>query len=270
MANAYSYPTANRFLSLPESSITVTGATATNRGRLTDGLVDKQWNSEAVGSFTIDFDLGSAGITLDGIALINHNGIEEGTTVQVKAAEDSGFSVNVVTPKSTSQLYGKNSVLQFTALSTKRYWRLEIVGAGGSVEFKCGEIWGYSKALLTRGLVYGDSKEQLFKTVYGESDTGRQFGHFLAGPIVKRRLMWGELTASERNEIVAMHAAVKGNARQLLWIESHETGSAAAAEAQQECYVGRLLDPLNAINSDYNLYTGLELTFLEESRGVGL
>jgi hypothetical protein len=84
------------------------------------------WRSAAAAlTPTIDVDLGVAAI-YDYIALLNHN-FTSGATIQIKGADDSAFSSNVVTD--TLTFNGVNLREFLAAARTKRYVRISIADA---------------------------------------------------------------------------------------------------------------------------------------------
>lgn len=275
MPLVHAYCVANAFAGLPESSIVPSAGSSTNRGRMVDGRVDRQWDTGVIGAswtLTVVFDYGSA-ISLVGIAALNHNGTDAlPITMRVRAADDAAISVGVVTPWAAVNMRATNAVAAFSATS-KRYWEVRWVSGVTPTSFKIGELFAMATATqLSRHVVYGSGGEQLFKTNFAESPTGRLMGGKLSGPLKARHLVWEDLSAANLLELETMHAAANGNGRDLFWVEHWDPAgtSGLTADQRQECYYGRFLeDRLRHAVTDYDLYGGVQLTLREQTRGVG-
>ncbi len=274
MALQHAYSVGSRFRSLAESAITLSAGNAANKGRLIDGRVDRQYESTAITNLNIDFDFGSA-VSLQGIALLNHN--LDGAALSsflIRSADDAAFSVNANTVFSNTTLRATNVFCVHSSTTARRYWRITI-NHSGSYNKKIGEVYAVAATggttpitALSRRVIYGNGGSQSFRTTFAESPYGRLMGGVLSGPLKSRRLLWEDLTLSQKNEILTMHAAANGNGSDLLWVEDYD---GTAHSTSQECYFGRFMeDELQYTESDYGLYSGLGLTLREQTRGVGV
>lgn len=246
----FAYATTNRLTGLAAASFTVsTGAGPANDTRLylNDGQMAAQYTlNSGTTTEAIDIDLGAAQ-SVSAIAILNHNLAALGSpTVTVTAADNAGFSVGVVTPKATTTLNTtspkhKDHVLQFGAVS-KRYWRITFTHSL-STSLKIGELFAAaSTTQLTRGQIDGSGEGFKAIGVANEMQYGSVRSLFFAGPVRRRRLRFQDWTEAQKNELLTMWSAVNGPFSPLLWIESYEAVSTAAATAQQECIFGRLRD----------------------------
>lgn len=272
MALLHAYSIASKFLSYPGAQIVMGGAStpsSTNRTRLVDGRQDKRWSSGALlaGAWNITVDSGGGAISLDGIALLNHTGIQGNITIT--GADDVAHTVNVVTYVNAAGLRAVNASYQWNSAS-KVSWRIAGVMASPGA-FEIGELYSFSRTSLARAIVYGRSKGQQFFATQDESDVGRMTGHALSGKLARLGLVWEDLTETQKDEIMTMHEAVAGTAADLLWLQKAYDGSAEATPyPMQECYLGRFLEKqLDPIESDFGTWNAIRLTFREQTRGVG-
>lgn len=269
MAFQHAYMTTSKLAGLADAAITVSAGTTTNRGRLVDSRVDKTFAPGSVASgWNIKFDLGSAQ-AITAFAILNHNLATFSAVCKIEGADDSAISANVVTFKSDTTLRANDAILQGESVS-RRWWRLTFTWSA-SQSPTIGEIYAGVSSVISRFTTFGNERGRVHKTVLNESDYGMLFGNFLSGPIRTRTLIWEDLSETEKDEIVAMHSAVKGNAFPLVWAEIYEASSSAADSAHQETIFGHFTESnLDAKESDYNLYGQISLTVLEQTKGVGL
>ena len=248
---------------------------ATQRPLLVDGRMDKQVvftvDSEAI----IGVDFGTA-ITLTGWALLNHNLANLGAgTVTISAANDSGFTSGVVVAKATTTLNftpprHRDHVLQFAAVS-RRYWSLEFQH-GSIFQMRLGELFPFvASTQLTRGYTDGSSEPEEILSVGAQMMYGERRDVFLGGPMRHKRMRFQDYTTANNAELLAMWRATQGPVNPLLWIESYEAVSTAAAVAQQDCIYGKLeLQTFEAPFTDFDLVQPPELIIRQKGRGAGL
>jgi hypothetical protein len=276
MSLQHSYMVTNLLAGLAPSAFSVdlgSGVVAVTSTYLNDARSDQLWRPGSVvaSDWSLFVDLGSAQ-AVSAVALININS-PASAAVEIIGADNAAMSTNPVSAKANSQLatpddYTRSYVLQFPSV-TKRYWQLSFETSDPwSVEL--GEVFFGVPTALTRAIVQGARKRRIHKTTQNESDAGVMFGHRLAGPHLLRELRWEDVSAAEAEEIVAMHDAAHGNARNLLWIETVGSSSSAATSAEQECVYGRFVEPeIGQTEDDYLRFGDLGLTIREHSRGVG-
>lgn len=275
---AFAYATTNQLTGLAASAVTVTtgaGPADDTRLYLFDGKLAGQYTLTA-GTTTevMRFDLGSAKAVC-AIAVLNHNiAALGGGTITVRAADDSGFTTGVVTPKASTTVNTtapkhKDTALQF-ASATKRYWELTFTHSL-STALKLGELFfAAASTQLTRGQIDGSGERESFITADIQMQFGASQSLFFAGPIRSKRLKTQDWRSAERDEALALWRAVKGPVTPFLWLESYEATSTAAAVEQQDCIFGRLkLPEFEWSWTDYNLTQTPELIIASEGRERG-
>lgn len=270
----HAYATANKATGLAAAAFTWSTGTTTNRAYLNDGRMDKTFSvgSSSSGANVI-IDLGSA-MALTAVAVLNSN-IASATapTLKVEGADDVGMSTNLVVAKaattlSTTAPRHKDHVLQFASV-TKRYWRLTWTWTG-SFTLTLGELYLAVPTALTRASIYGDQDREEFITTRFTSYSGWKKGLFLAGPIRGRRLVFDDLSDSERAEVHAIIRATYGGAMPLLWCEKYEASATAAAAAYQDCIFGRVEGAIaSSTEFDFSRFSVDPLEIRSEGRGVG-
>lgn len=275
---SYGWAVTNALASLAASAFTFTsGPNDDTRLYLRDRRMGKQFVCTAASSsVTITVDLGTA-TSLKGWALLNHNLASFGSaiTVATSAADDSGFSVGVVTPKSTTTLdftrpHDKDFVLQFPAVS-KRYWRLGISWTGTKT-LKIGELFAYSSVTtLSRKDIYGASSDgAAIRVAQAESDNMEPRAYLLAGPQRTKKLSFSDLSDSERAELEAMWLAAQGPVSPVLFVtDVNETTSAATASEQDVLFAKLDLDAFVYNFTDYSRFGVPALTLRNLAREVG-
>ena len=270
------YATANALTGLAATAFTWSSGYTTGRSRLNDGLQDElaagSASAQAPGQ-TLAVDLGSA-TALVGVALLNHNLAAAGYNVKVEGADDSGFSVNLVTAKAATTIettapWHKDAVLQFPSV-TKRYWRLTFSG-GGSLTVTLGELqFLTSITTLSRQPIYGGyAQTERYVTNRVESRTGQTRSTYLAGPIRSLRLPFKDSSTSQKAELFTMWRATRGGTSRLLWLEYIESDSFSGSYDAQHCLWGRVQETLGWVNADYGLYDVDGLELIGEGREVG-
>lgn len=271
MGHAYAYQNILSFLSA--SSFTWAAGTTTNRSFLNDGEMAKQFELASTTGHVVVIDLGAA-FAMRGFALLNHNAAADGgASLQIKGADDSGITSNVVTPYSltaldTTEPAHKDHVALFSGAVTKRYWQLTIA-AVGSFAFRLGEIYGMQSGTvvdLSRKKLYGHGETEEFFINKAESDVGWSRSTYLAGPRRTKRLPFADLTLSERREMMTMWRRARGGANPLLWIEDATSPGTAAT---QECLYGRMQPTVEWSESDFGLYAPAEFELTSLAREVG-
>lgn len=273
---SHAYVATNQFGSLAAAAFTWSNAAATNRSRLNDGRMDSIFSVGVVaGGVNVVIDMGAA-VSLAGIALLGTNIASAGgtPTAQVKAADDAAITVNVVTPKAVTTLNvgdhrKRDHVLQWAAVS-KRYWQILWTWTG-NFALTIGELFAYAAPTqLSRGVVYGDRERIIKKTTAIEFDDGEVRGNYLSGGLRTRFLPFKELTQSQTNELFLMWDAANGNVGSLLWVNSYEAVSTAAASSEQDCIWGRFSKAeFGWAVPDLNLYDPDALELRSLGRQIG-
>lgn len=276
---SHAYSTTNALTSLAASAFTWSNAATTNRSYLNDGRMDRRFavGASVASGINVVIDLGSA-TALMGFAVLNSNCAvqKSDAALRVRAADDAGISVNVVTAKAASTLYSslaprnKDHVLQFASVS-KRYWELTWTWTGNVTNFSIGELWAYaSSTTLSRRTIYGSGEGKKFYTASEQFQVGERRALFLGGPQRVLSMLFSDLTSSQRDELDAMWVAVNGNVAPFLWIDSYEAAATAAATTEQNCVFGRLdEDELHFPQDDFGIYSMKGFTLRSAGREAG-
>jgi hypothetical protein len=268
---AHGYAVTNAASGLAATAFTFTSMTASNKQFLNDAAMDGVCSAtSAATTRSIDIDLGSAR-ALVGVALLNHNMAGwDAPAIGVYAADDAAFSVNFATAKNGSFITqaapeDRDCILQFPSV-TRRYWRLEFE-SGATEALRLGELMLLSSITsLSRLKAYGWSEAEEYVSNRAAMRTGNARASFLAGPIRSKRLPFVDMQgASQREELMAMWRAAKGDVTPLLWVEYIESTTAGGSAAGQECLWGKLQPSLSWRETDYTLYDVDAL----ELRGLG-
>lgn len=277
---AHAYVTSNVLTGLAATAFTWSNGATTNRSYLNDGRMDRQMTigGSVASGVTVVVDLGSA-TQLVGVAVLNSNPAVQKTdaTLKVEGADDAAITVNAVTAKSASTLYSslkprnKDHVLQFAAV-TKRYWRLTWTWTGSVTNFRIGELLFFTASTqLTRRTIYGSGEGKKVWSASEQFMTGERRAMFLGGPQRSLSMLFSDLSASQAAELDAMWIAALGNVSPLLWIDSYEAVSTAAAAAEQNCVWGRLDEAELAFpQDDFNIFNmrGFNLRSLGREAGA--
>lgn len=274
---SYAYAIANKLTGLAASAFTwATGPSTSARAYLNDGLMEAQYEcGDRASNNSVVIDLGSA-MSIAGVAILNSNIAQASVpTMLIEAADNSAITTNPVTPKSGTTLNllapnQKEHVLQFSAVS-KRYWRITW-GWGGTFNLKLGEIFLYAApTVLTRTGVYGGvSEEEEIIAAESQGQNGAHRSAFIAGPIREKRFAFADWTESEKNELFTFWRATRGHVTPALFVQSYETGSTAAAVAEQECIFAKFEKARLKWNlTDYSVYGTDELVLRSLAREVG-
>lgn len=241
----FAYATVNRFSGLAASAFTFPtggGPLDASRSYLCDGRMDAQYVFTAYGSTDVIQILFSSPQSLCAIAILNHNLAAIGPGVITITASDDGTTftaVKAATTLNTSAPKQKDSVLQFAAVS-KQYWRITI-GHGLSSGLAIGELYGVGTSTqLSRGQIDGSGESEKMITSVVPMQFGAKKTLFFAGPIRAKKLKVQDFTTAQRDELLTLWRAVKGNVLSFLWIESYEATASAAALSEQDCIFGKL------------------------------
>lgn len=282
---AHGYATSNLLSGLVAGAFTWSNGAVSNRAYVNDGRMD---NRQVVGAsvasgINVIIDLGVTSI-VRGVAILNSNAAVQKTdaAVLIEASSSATFAADVTVLKLATTLYStdspknKDHVLQTanTALS-KQYLRLTWTWTGNVTNFSIGELFAFVKPAatypqLSRRSVYGSGETHDAKVAMSEMQYGGQRGVFLAGPLRQADLNWADLTATQRDELEALHSATYWGARPFLWIPSYEATAVAAAAAEQECIFGRLQRPsFRFTEPDFQLYTPDGFAIRSEGREAG-
>jgi hypothetical protein len=270
------YAVTNAFTALADTAFTWSTADATHRDYLHDGRMDKLMTlTSSIGGVTLVIDLGSAS-PLVGIAVLNSNIATAGgtPTLRVRAADDAGITVNVVTPKvastlNTSAPKHKDHVLQFSSVS-KRYWELTWTWTG-AFQLKVGEVFAFaSSTQLSRTGIYGSGEGEFFRVAQNDMQSGEPRAVFIAGPVRRLALKWKDHSSTERDQLRTLWRTTKGPVTPFLYMPSYEAVSTAAAAAEQEVIYGRLgLTDFDFTQSDFNIYDMPDMVVTSLGREVG-
>lgn len=268
------YAITNALTGLASSAFTLNGMSISALSRLNDGVMDEIADAGGGSSGQyLRIDMGSA-TALVGFALLNHNLATGGCTVEVKGADDSGFTTNVVTAKAASTIntsapYQKDTVLQFPSVS-RRYWKLTFTHSG-SKTISLGEVLAFTSiTTLTRTPMYGAAQQERYLLNRSETRTGHVRTTLLGGPLRDMTLPFKDLEGtSQRDELLNMWRATYGGTLNLLWLDYIESTATAASSTAMQCLWGRLQESLGWSEDDYNLWgvDGLRLVGL--GREVG-
>ena len=279
---SYAYATTNLLTGLAAASFTPTGGPSdATRAYLNDGRMDKTYNFSATASTVkLVIDLGSA-TDAKCLALLNSNIYQAvNPTILIEAADDAAITVNVVTPKAattpgagTGSPAQKDVVLQFVGggVNSKRYWRITWAWSG-TFTLTLGELFmALITTQLARGSAYGSGESEQYFDVSNEMMYGDTRAYLLGGPVRSKMLKFSDFSAADKLEHRIMWTATKNRTGTLLWIESYEATSTAAAIAQQECIFGRIWqpNPWTWTQDDFGVYTPSELEIRSLGREVG-
>lgn len=267
----------NHLDGLAVSNITWSSGYTTNRDRLYDGRQDAPAFGSASPvasgqSLTINFGSARA---VPGIALLNHNLFTGSCTVEVRAADDAGFSVNLVVAKAATTIntqfpYERDTLLQFPPV-TRQYWRI-IFTHSGTKQIQIGELVVLPYLLtLTRNSVYGGHENDLqSKQIRNESEVGSVRVARIAPPLRTVNFNFVDLQGeSQLNELVAMWNATEGGAKgNTLLAEYVDSSSSAGSAASQRCVWGRLQPSWGWGDTDFNVFGPKPFELKQAARGV--
>ena len=258
------------------------GFTPANRTFLNDRRMDEQVlvSASAASGVNVIIDVGGGGAVQPvAVAMLNSNCAvqKSDAALLVEASSNATFAADVNVAKAASTLYSsktpwnKDHVLQWNANHTKRYWRFTWTWTGSVSNFSIGEIFiALATTQLARRSIYG-SGERLDAVVsqvqmqYGGTRSG-----FRGGPVRQLDWQWDDLTASERDELYAMHTASSFGGLPLLFINSYEATATAAAASEQDCVFGRLIQPsYQFAEKDFRLYQPGGFSLRSEGREAG-
>lgn len=281
---SYGYATSNLAKALAAAAFTDGSGLITNGAFLNDGRMDKQatgLSSPYASAFNLVLDFGSA-TSLAGFALLNHNCcVDSGNNsvfVAVDAADDSGFSVNLVHPKTATQLYSgndvndvrrKDHVLQFPAVS-KRWWKLKFTYTA-NLSPAIGEVFAYGGSVtLPRGSIYGSGETEEISSAEVDFKNGNHSAYLLGGPLKTKNYQFADLSLSDQNAFLALWRATKAHTLPFLWLEDVESISSGASSAGQEVVYGRFETPaFQWRQDDYAIYQPPGFNIRSLGREVG-
>lgn len=267
------YAITNALTSLAATAFTWSSAYTTNRARINDGILDELASSassaQASGQ-TLSLNLGSA-TALVGLALLNHNLASGACTVTITAGTDGvtyGTTVKAASTITTTGPNSKDTILQFPSASFQ-YWRFTFAHTGTKI-VTLGEVLALTAiATLSRTTIYGDGENEQAILNKNISATGHQRATFVGGPVRTKRLIYKDLSTSEKAELRAMWAATSYGAANLLWLEFIESTADAATEAAQECLWGKIEDTFEWTQDDYRLFNSNPFNLVGQGREVG-
>lgn len=281
------FATTNLLSSLGASSYTWSNAYAgSDRAYVNDGRLDRRVVvGSATTSINVVIDLGSAQV-MKGIALLNHNAVTTlgaAVAVTVKGATDAGITTSVVTVKAATTLANyfsysareprnKDHLLAWGGSTSKRYWQVALAYTGTITNLSFGEMFAFGAVTqMTRHSQYG-SDDALEHTLATEVSTlsGDKRSNFLAGPIREKRLAWGDMTATQRDQLLSMHRAARGTVANVLWCTNYVESGTAAADSEQDCMLAHLgSSDFSSPQHDYNLFNPSEFVLTSRGREVG-
>lgn len=267
------YAVTNALTSLAATAFTWSSAYTTNRARINDGIMDELASSagsaQASGQ-TLSINLGSA-TAIVGIALLNHNLASGACTVTITAGTDGvtyGTTVKAASTITTTAPNAKDTVLQFPSASFQ-YWRFTFAHTGTKV-VTIGEVLAFTSiTTLSRTSIYGDGENEQAIINKNVTQTGHQRATYVGGPIRTKRLLYKDLSTSEKAELRAMWAATTYGVSNLLWIETIESSADAATAAGMECLWGKIEPVFDWTQGDYRLYDTNPFNVVGQGREVG-
>jgi len=273
----FAYGITNQASGLAAAAFTIpVGAGSLDASRLYfgDGRMDRLYTFTASNAVTLQIDLGSAK-AVSAWAVLNHNfNSLGGGTCKIDAADDVAWTTNIVAVKAASTFAttfpkNKDAVFQF-ASTTKRVWRLTFTNVTtGAV--KIGEVFAIAATTqLSRGMTDGSGERGRFVSGTVELQSGGTQKILFGGPIRRKIFRSQDYTAAQKDELLTLWNATKGDISRFLWIESYEATATAAAAAEQDCIFGRLMLPEFGWSwTDYNLTQPDELVIESEVREWG-
>lgn len=228
---------------------------------------------QTTGTF-IGLDLGAAK-TVGVIALIGHNLGSFYPDVVIIAADDSIFTVNVVTALASAQFQTEryaagNTAFFFPAVYSRRYWRLALF-FGGSQTFRVAELVVGQLTSLGRSNGLGGGEALSYSHQKVTTAQGEVRRRPLSGPFREVTLKLQD--ASEDVELTAWRAMFRagmGGAKPVLWLPYGpelglpDNGHVGIA---QECVFGRLISSeLERSESSPGIWQPGELVLREHGR----
>lgn len=268
----HAYAVTNKAAALAAAAFTWSTGTTTNRSYLIDGRMDRQFALPSTAtSVSVVIDFGTA-VSLTAIAILNSNIAQAtGGSVRVRAATDAGITTSVAAAHATTSVNTtaprhKDHVFTFE-VSPRRYWEVTFSWTG-SFALRIGELFACEATVLTRYTVLGHGEQLPVETTQFKSRSGETRGHYIAGPFRTKRMVFDDLSETERNELVALHLATNGDATPLLWIHRYVPASTDAAD--QDVVYGRRLEPdYGWSESDHLRFDVDELVIRSLGREVG-
>lgn len=208
------------------------------------------WRSAALGSsLTLDF---GADVTIDTVQLFGIGGAVAGWRVGITAASNAAFSAGVVafaantTPLlagSAMPTSGRGNAYVTGPTTTRRYWRIEILDAGGSgVDVSVARVAMGVRVELERNFSFG--------AAFGAKDLGsldfNRRGVLLRARGVKLRTVGLTFSHVRKDELEATLRPLLeylGNTEMVALL----TDPAADAQRQNRAYFGPIVGDLSAI-----------------------
>jgi len=272
---SHGYAVGSALSGLAAGSFTWSSGYTSDRSKLNDTLQDEiaagSSSAQASGQ-TLAWDLGSAQ-ALVGVALLGHNLASGACAVKVEGADDSGFSVNLVTAKAASTITttapnDRDTVLQFPSV-TKRYWRLTFTHSGTKI-IKLGEVLALAAiTTLSRTKAYGHGETERYLQNRNDSPTGSVRSTLLSGPVRTKRIPFKEMAGTaQRDELLSMWRACLGGVLPLLWIETIESSASAATSAGMECLWTKMNASIDWTESDFTIYDVSAFELMGQGREV--
>lgn len=250
MGLQHAYAVTNLCAGLADSAFTWLDGSTTNRSFLHDGVMSQVFSatSRSSGNYVI-VDLGAA-LPVNAIALLNSNIVSAlNPGIYIKSADDAAITINVINNKLTTTPNGqwprdREHILQF-APASKRYWQINWQWTG-VFTLTLGEIFMASTIQPQRYTVYGWSEQpKILRTVFS-GYTGETRASQRGGPLRYLKLPFQDLSEAERNDFLNIMKAAAGGTLPMLWCRQFDNGSVAASNDQQDCVLGRLMQPSDA------------------------
>lgn len=272
---AFAYAVTNLLAPLSSSAFTITTGTwdSATIPYLNDGRLAGLLRCTSSTANTVTIDMGAA-TAISGFAILNHNlGAGSSGTCTVTATNDVTWATGIVTPKASSSLVAtapadKDAVLQFASTS-KRYWRLAFTHSAQALTI--GELIAYSSATqLSRGMLDGSGDGLEIVTTSTKMLYGERVSTFFGGPLRSKTMRFADFTEAQTLEMQTLFLATRGHVTPVLWINSYEAVSTAAAATERDCIYGKV--QLERFDSQWvdHLYKQVpELTVLSLGREAG-
>lgn len=249
------------------------GVGATGNGYLVDGQLRRE--AEALGQSSgmyLTLTAASAALPCNVVALLAHNLCDAPAPVvaQVQAADDAGFTVNVVTAMASRTLSEAGGhrrashALPLNATYTKAYYRVRLFWAGGGTHaVRMGEAFLGLATALPRGLSLGTTEALRFPRRTARGGLGDTW---VAALTTRPQRSW-EVKVDDASDadVAALRALFRrglGGARPVLWMPDWAPAEFRGGN-QYDCLYGRL-------SGDFEVRDGLGASDVAPLRVEGL
>lgn len=250
------YVSVNLLAGLPDGSLASNASAISENWKsyIKDERLDARLWADAEDGLTLTVDLGAAK-AFDVVGLLNHNLGGGAVTAKVEAADDAGFTTNLVTAKAASTLtagtgpWAKDTALTFASV-TKRHVRV-VLDYAGLRRVELGELVIGEATVLSRRLIEEALEKETTRSHVQLSDFGDELRWYRDGPVRSLELAFVDLLQAEADELVAMFEAALGGEVPLLFCERYLATADAATDDEQRCLYGQLLESMGLLVEDY-------------------